>query len=91
MPLSHSLRTELMKPLSDSGGLFSQRHPLATSHLCKEYGMDTNIIIDVMRTHLLIIVGGILQENPFYVPPDEFVRELRERCAANGRTALSAS
>jgi 4-aminobutyrate aminotransferase-like enzyme len=53
--------------------------------------MDTNVIIDVMRTHPLIIVGGILQENPFYVPPDEFVRELRERCAANGRTALSAS
>jgi len=37
------------------------------------------IIVDVMRTHPMIIVGGILQENPFYVPPDEFVRELRER------------
>ena len=32
-----------------------------------------------MRTHPMIIVGGILQENPFYVPPDEFLRELRER------------
>ena len=53
--------------------------------------MDTNVISDVMRTHPLIIGGGILQENPFYVPPDEFVRELRERRAANGRTALSAS
>jgi hypothetical protein len=28
-----------------------------------------------------VIVGGILQENPFYVPPDEFLRELRERQA----------
>jgi hypothetical protein len=27
----------------------------------------------------MIIVGGILQENPFDVPPDEFLRELRER------------
>jgi hypothetical protein len=27
----------------------------------------------------MVIIGGILQENPFYVPPDEFVRELRNR------------
>ena len=25
----------------------------------------------------MIIIGGMLQENPFYVPPDEFLRELR--------------
>jgi hypothetical protein len=29
----------------------------------------------------MIIIGGILQENPFFVPPDEFLRELRERQA----------
>jgi hypothetical protein len=38
-----------------------------------------NVIIDVMRTHPMIIIGGILQENPFFVPPDEFVQELRQR------------
>jgi len=38
-----------------------------------------DVVIDVMRTHPLVIVGGILQENPFFVPPDEFLRELRER------------
>lgn len=27
----------------------------------------------------MIIIGGILQENPFFVPPDEFLRELRQR------------
>jgi len=27
----------------------------------------------------MIIIGGILQENPFFMPPDEFLRELRER------------
>jgi hypothetical protein len=32
-----------------------------------------------MRTHPMIIISGILQENPFFVPPDEFLRELRER------------
>jgi hypothetical protein len=32
-----------------------------------------------MRTHPMIIIGGILQENPFFVPPDEFLHELRTR------------
>jgi hypothetical protein len=32
-----------------------------------------------MRTHPMIIIGGILQANPFFVPPDEFLRELRSR------------
>jgi hypothetical protein len=36
-------------------------------------------IIDVMRTHPMILIGGILQENPFYVQPEEFVRDLRAR------------
>jgi hypothetical protein len=27
----------------------------------------------------MIIIGGMLQENPFFVPPDEFLQELRER------------
>jgi hypothetical protein len=29
----------------------------------------------------MVIVGGILQENPFFVPPDEMLRELRGRAA----------
>ena len=32
-----------------------------------------------MRTHPMVVVGGVLQENPFFVPPDEFLAELRER------------
>jgi hypothetical protein len=27
------------------------------------------------------LIGGIIQENPFFVPPDEFLQELRERRA----------
>ena len=38
-----------------------------------------DVVIDIMRTHPMIIIGGILQENPFFVPPDEFLRELRNR------------
>jgi hypothetical protein len=36
-------------------------------------------VVDIMRTHPMIIIGGILQENPFFIPPDEFLRTLRER------------
>ena len=38
-----------------------------------------NVVMDVLRTHPMVIIGGVLQQNPFFVPPDEFLRELRER------------
>jgi len=42
-----------------------------------KFGGD--LVVDVMRTHPMIIIGGILQRNSFFVPPDEFLKELRER------------
>jgi hypothetical protein len=38
-----------------------------------------SVVIDAMRTHPVVLIGGLLQENPFFVPPDEFLLELRER------------
>jgi hypothetical protein len=29
----------------------------------------------------MTVVAGVLQENPFFVPPDEFLRELKSRGA----------
>jgi hypothetical protein len=43
---------------------------------------DASVVIDIMRTHPMVIIGGILQENPFYVPPDEMLKELKERTAS---------
>jgi hypothetical protein len=37
------------------------------------------IVMDIMRTHPQVIIGGALQENPFYVPPEELLDELRRR------------
>ena len=37
------------------------------------------LVMDIMRTHPQVIIGGVLQENPFYVPPDEFLTELSRR------------
>jgi len=41
-------------------------------------------VMDIMRTHPMVIVGGILQQNPFFVPPDEFLHEFRQRRAGRG-------
>jgi hypothetical protein len=38
-----------------------------------------SVVMDILRTHPLVIVGGALQENTFYVPPDQFLEELRQR------------
>ena len=50
--------------------------------LCCTYDLarfSASVIMDVLRTHPMVIIGGIVQENPFFVPPDEFLCELRER------------
>ena len=40
---------------------------------------SAGVVMDIMRTHPFVIVGGILQENPFFVPPEQFLKELRGR------------
>ncbi len=37
------------------------------------------MVMDMLRTHPVLIVGEVLQENPFFVPPDQFLLEIRER------------
>lgn len=51
---------------------------ICTYNLAK-FGGET--VLDIMRTHPMVIIGGILQQNPFFVPPKEFLHELRERRA----------
>jgi len=51
--------------------------PLICAYDLTKFG--AGIVMDVLRTHPMVIVGGILQENPFFVPPDQFLRELRGR------------
>lgn len=53
------------------------KDPVICVYDLAKFGAD--VVIDVMRTHPMIILGGILQENPFFVPPDEFLQELRGR------------
>ena len=36
---------------------------------------DGSFIIDILRTHPMVLIGGMVQENPFFVPPSEFLEE----------------
>lgn len=38
-----------------------------------------DVVVDVMRTHPMVVIGGLLRENPFFVPPEEFLEEVRGR------------
>jgi MEDS: MEthanogen/methylotroph, DcmR Sensory domain len=49
---------------------------------------DAGVVIYALRTHPVVIIGGLLQENPFFVPPDELLREIRERESARGSSRL---
>ena len=49
---------------------------ICTYHLAKLSG---DAVIDIMRTHPMVIIGGHLQQNPFFMPPEEFLPEFRKR------------
>ena len=41
-----------------------------------------SVMIDALRTHPVVIISGLLHENPFFVPPDQLLPEIRERRSA---------
>jgi hypothetical protein len=47
-------------------------------------------VVDIMRTHPMVIIGGILQANPFFVPPEDFLREFRQRRTDRSSSPLAA-
>jgi hypothetical protein len=49
---------------------------ICTYHLAQLSG---DAVIDIMRTHPMVIIGGHLQQNPFFMPPEEFLGEFRGR------------
>jgi hypothetical protein len=44
---------------------------------------DASVIMDVLRIHPMVILGGYIQENPFYRDPTHFLKELRQRKRAS--------
>jgi MEDS: MEthanogen/methylotroph, DcmR Sensory domain len=39
------------------------------------------VVMDILRIHPMVIIRGLLRENPFFVPPDQFLQEMHERAA----------
>lgn len=37
--------------------------------------LSGEMMIDIMRTHPMMLIGSSLQANPFFVPPEQFLRE----------------
>jgi MEDS: MEthanogen/methylotroph, DcmR Sensory domain len=61
---------------------------ICTYHLHQFSGDE---IVDIMRTHPLVIIGGILQQNPFYSPPEEFLQEYRQRRAGRSKSPIAGA
>jgi hypothetical protein len=58
----------------------AQHDPVVCTYDLSQF--DASAVIDIMRTHPMVIIGGILQENPFYVPAEQMLREIEERKAS---------
>lgn len=41
--------------------------------------LNGSMMMDLLRTHPLTLINGIVQENPFYTPATEMLEELRNR------------
>jgi hypothetical protein len=46
---------------------------------------SAGVVVDILRTHPVVIIGEVAAENPFFVPPKVFLQELSERSACAGR------
>jgi hypothetical protein len=56
------------------------KDPVICTYDISRFGAD--VVMDILRTHPVAIVGGLVHENPFFVPPDELLREIEERRGA---------
>jgi MEDS: MEthanogen/methylotroph, DcmR Sensory domain len=43
---------------------------------------DGSTIVDAMRTHPTLVIGDVIQQNPFYIEPEEMIAEVRGRAGA---------
>ena len=60
---------------------------ICTYHL-GQFGGDA--VMDIMRTHPMVVIGGMLQRNPFYIPPEQFLAEFRQRRARRSTSPTAA-
>ena len=64
-----------------NGLLSKYDDPVVCNYDASKFG--ASVALDIMRTHPLVIIGGILRENPFFVPPEQYLDEMRARQPAH--------
>ena len=65
--------------------LSSYRDPVICAYETNR--MSASIAVEVMRTHPVVVVAGIMQENPFYTAPDILLRELQGQPIVENKNA----
>jgi MEDS: MEthanogen/methylotroph, DcmR Sensory domain len=63
-------------------------HPVICAYDLSKF--PASVVIHALRTHPVVIIGGLLQENPFFVPPDQFLLEIREGRAPGVGTTIAS-
>lgn len=61
--------------------------PVICAYDLSKFGATT--VMYALRTHPVVIIGGLLQENPFYMDPDVFLLEIREQRPASVGTPIA--
>jgi hypothetical protein len=65
--------------------LSKHNDPVICNYNPSKFG--ATVAMDIMRTHPLVIIGGLLRENPFFIPPEQFLDEMRIRRLARTTVA----
>ena len=65
--------------LNDLEARIAHPQPIICTYDLTRFG--AGLVIDALRTHPMVILGGMLRENPFFVSSQEFLQELQERRA----------
>ena len=55
------------------------RDPVICTYDTRQFGAA--VAVDILRTHPMVCLGGVLRHNPFFGPPNAFLRELAGRRA----------
>jgi signal transduction histidine kinase len=53
---------------------FVRDHPVRVLCQYERNRFSPELILSVIRTHPVVVYGGIISKNPYYVPPDEFLK-----------------
>jgi hypothetical protein len=60
------------------------RDPVICAYDLRKFTGD--VIMDILRTHPTMLVGGVLMENPFFISPDQFLKDIRDRRANSAKS-----